>query len=108
MVTRHVPRFSLQRYRLAEKVPIGTRHVESLRGLVDSSFSTPNAPRLYLNSWLRGDVIGEGAFGTVHMGLNLDTGELMAVKSIGLDQGEMTKKDAEAFVNEVAILQDNK
>lgn len=53
-------------------------------------------------------MIGEGAFGTVHMGLNLDTGELMAVKSIGLDQGDMTSRDAEAFVNEVAILQDNK
>ena len=61
-----------------------------------------------LQRWLRGDVIGEGAFGTVHMGLNLDTGELMAVKSVGLDQGDMTKRDAEAFVNEVAILQDNK
>eukprot|EP00903_Cladosiphon_okamuranus_P016048 g14817.t1 len=58
--------------------------------------------------WLRGDVIGEGAFGIVHMGLNLDTGELMAVKRIGLDKGEMTSRDAEAFRNEVAILQDNK
>ncbi|CAM9581858.1 unnamed protein product, partial [Scytosiphon promiscuus] len=58
--------------------------------------------------WLRGDVIGEGAFGTVHMGLNLDTGELMAVKSISLDQGDMTPRDAKAFENEIAILRDNK
>lgn len=58
--------------------------------------------------WLCGDVIGEGAFGTVHMGLNLDTGELMAVKSISLDQGDITSADAKAFENEIAILRDNK
>eukprot|EP00752_Nemacystus_decipiens_P011842 g10504.t1 len=106
----------------------------SFRGLVESgggggsplSFGVPGRPRptRELGSegpnpwqlgdevdpmrWLRGDVIGEGAFGTVHMGLNLDTGELMAVKSISLDKGDMTSKDAKAFINEVAILQDNK
>lgn len=53
-------------------------------------------------------MIGEGAFGTVHMGLNLDTGELMAVKSISLDQGDMTPREAKAFENEIAILRDNK
>lgn len=65
---------------------------------------------LFINCcrWLCGDVIGEGAFGTVHMGLNLETGELMAVKSISLDQGELTSADAKAFENEIAILRDNK
>ena len=58
--------------------------------------------------WLCGDVIGEGAFGTVHMGLNLETGELMAVKSITLDQGDLTSGDAKSFHNEIAILRDNK
>lgn len=53
-------------------------------------------------------MIGEGAFGTVHMGLNVDTGELMAVKSISLDQGDMSSADAKAFENEIAILRDNK
>ncbi|CAM9644658.1 unnamed protein product, partial [Ectocarpus sp. 8 AP-2014] len=58
--------------------------------------------------WLRGDIIGAGAFGTVHLGLNLDTGELMAVKSISLDQGDMTSRDAKAFENEIAMLRDNR
>ena len=30
--------------------------------------------------WQRGEVIGQGAYGTVFLGLNLDTGELMAGK----------------------------
>lgn len=55
-----------------------------------------------------GDVIGEGAFGTVHMGLNLDTGELMAVKSISLNQGDLSSADAKSFENEIGILRDNK
>ena len=58
--------------------------------------------------WLCGDVIGEGAFGLVYMGFNLDTGELMAVKSISLDQGDVTSEDGKAFENEIAILRDNK
>eukprot|EP01060_Flectonema_neradi_P037447 TRINITY_DN7540_c3_g2_i2.p1 TRINITY_DN7540_c3_g2~~TRINITY_DN7540_c3_g2_i2.p1 ORF type:complete len:874 (+),score=116.77 TRINITY_DN7540_c3_g2_i2:126-2747(+) len=32
--------------------------------------------------WKRGDIIGQGGFGTVHIGLNVETGELMAVKNI--------------------------
>ncbi|CAN0553789.1 unnamed protein product, partial [Laminaria digitata] len=58
--------------------------------------------------WLCGDVIGEGAFGTVRMGLNLDTGELMAVKSVLLGEGDMSSADAKAFENEIAILRDHK
>ena len=32
--------------------------------------------------WKRGDMIGQGGFGKVHIGLNVETGELMAVKNI--------------------------
>lgn len=32
--------------------------------------------------WQRGEVLGQGAFGKVYMGMNLDTGELMAVKHV--------------------------
>lgn len=53
-------------------------------------------------------MIGEGAFGTVHMGLNLDTGELMAVKSISLNQGDLSSADAKSFENEIRILRGTK
>lgn len=32
--------------------------------------------------WRRGELIGCGAFGRVYMGMNLDSGELLAVKQV--------------------------
>ena len=32
--------------------------------------------------WQRGELIGCGAFGRVYMGMNLDSGELLAVKQV--------------------------
>ena len=32
--------------------------------------------------WTRGELIGAGAFGRVYMGLNNETGQLMAVKQV--------------------------
>ncbi len=34
--------------------------------------------------WRRGELLGSGAYGNVYLGLNLDTGELMGAKQIGL------------------------
>lgn len=34
--------------------------------------------------WRRGELIGCGAFGRVYMGMNLDSGELLAVKQVNL------------------------
>ena len=36
--------------------------------------------------WKRGEMIGQGAFGTVFLGLNTDNGELMAVKQMSLEE----------------------
>ena len=35
-------------------------------------------------SWLKGARIGSGSFGTVYLGMNAQTGELMAVKQVGI------------------------
>ena len=37
--------------------------------------------------WQRGELLGRGAFGAVYLGLNVDTGELMAVKQIEVPVG---------------------
>jgi len=45
--------------------------------------------------WKRGDVIGSGAFGSVYVALNVDTGELIAVKSVPIfpsSDGEDSKR----------------
>ena len=36
--------------------------------------------------WTRGELIGQGAFGKVYMGLNNETGQLMAVKQVAFSR----------------------
>lgn len=35
--------------------------------------------------WKRGEILGQGAFGIVYLGLNTDNGELMAVKQMAIE-----------------------
>ena len=41
-----------------------------------------NGPSSSPVHWTRGELIGAGAFGRVYMGLNNETGQLMAVKQV--------------------------
>ena len=52
--------------------------------------------------WQRGEVIGQGAFGTVYLGLNLGSGELMAVKQLG--STTVGSKELVALENEIKML----
>ncbi|GER32332.1 mitogen-activated protein kinase kinase kinase [Striga asiatica] len=42
--------------------------------------------------WRKGDLIGCGAFGRVYMGMNLDSGELLAVKEVAVATNSTSKK----------------
>jgi serine/threonine protein kinase len=53
--------------------------------------------------WQRGGVIGQGAFGSVYQGLNLDTGELMAVKQ--LPTRDMNKSELGAIEHEISMME---
>ncbi|MEM6474421.1 MAG: mitogen-activated protein kinase kinase kinase, partial [Planctomycetota bacterium] len=52
--------------------------------------------------WQRGHLIGQGAFGRVFMALNLDTGELMAMKQ--LDTASVSSRERFALENEVSMM----
>jgi serine/threonine protein kinase len=58
-----------------------------------------NEPKI---RWQRAELIGSGAFGRVYLGLNLDTGQLMAVKH--LEMTEVSRKAISALENEVQTL----
>eukprot|EP01018_Ginkgo_biloba_P023415 Gb_01891 [translate_table: standard] len=53
--------------------------------------------------WVRGSVVGAGAFGTVSLAMNKANGELFAVKSI--ECNEDARRELQALENEVQILQ---
>eukprot|EP01062_Namystynia_karyoxenos_P006927 TRINITY_DN1241_c0_g1_i3.p1 TRINITY_DN1241_c0_g1~~TRINITY_DN1241_c0_g1_i3.p1 ORF type:complete len:1128 (+),score=216.65 TRINITY_DN1241_c0_g1_i3:92-3475(+) len=56
-------------------------------------------------NWKRGAVIGVGGFGKVYLGLNLDSGELMAVKNVAFDSAEKgVKAKLRLLQNEIEIM----
>ncbi|KAH0453366.1 hypothetical protein IEQ34_017690 [Dendrobium chrysotoxum] len=51
--------------------------------------------------WRKGELIGCGAFGHVYMGMNLDSGELLAVKQVLLGTSNASKEKAQAHIREL-------
>jgi mitogen-activated protein kinase kinase kinase len=43
--------------------------------------------------WIKGALIGMGSFGSVYLGLNAITGELMAVKQVELPTGQSANEE---------------
>eukprot|EP01041_Mallomonas_annulata_P007674 gene7674-15707_t len=52
--------------------------------------------------WKQGEILGQGAFGVVYLGLNIDSGELMAVKKMSLE--EVSNRELNALENEINLL----
>ncbi|KAH1259319.1 Mitogen-activated protein kinase kinase kinase ANP1 [Glycine max] len=51
--------------------------------------------------WRKGELIGCGAFGQVYVGMNLDSGELLAVKQVLIAASNATKEKAQAHIKEL-------
>ncbi|KAJ1423771.1 Serine/threonine-protein kinase, active site [Sesbania bispinosa] len=49
----------------------------------------------------KGELIGSGAFGRVYMGMNLDSGELIAVKQVLIAPGTASKENTQANIREL-------
>ncbi|KAI7754259.1 hypothetical protein M8C21_033536 [Ambrosia artemisiifolia] len=51
--------------------------------------------------WRKGELIGCGAFGRVYMGMNLDSGELLAVKQVSVVVNTASKDKTQAHIREL-------
>jgi hypothetical protein len=56
--------------------------------------------------WKQGEILGQGAFGIVYLGLNIDTGELMAVKQMATD--EVSRRELSSLENEINLVRNLK
>jgi hypothetical protein len=75
---------------------------------------SPNTQELQpISRWEQGRMIGQGAFGRVYHGINLDTGEFLAVKQVAISvadsfgvQDASKKKRSDALAMEVELLKE--
>ncbi|XP_077222723.1 mitogen-activated protein kinase kinase kinase NPK1-like isoform X3 [Tasmannia lanceolata] len=51
--------------------------------------------------WRKGELIGCGAYGRVYMGMNLDSGELLAVKQVLIAANHASKERTQAHIREL-------
>ncbi|GAB4843436.1 Mitogen-activated protein kinase kinase kinase npk1 [Ancistrocladus abbreviatus] len=51
--------------------------------------------------WRKGELIGCGAFGRVYMGMNLDSGELLAVKQVSIASSGASREKTQAHIREL-------
>nr|GLL43718.1 mitogen-activated protein kinase kinase kinase NPK1-like [Ipomoea trifida] len=51
--------------------------------------------------WRKGEMIGCGAFGRVYMGMNLDSGELIAVKEVSIAANSASRERTQAHIREL-------
>ncbi|KAE9618964.1 hypothetical protein Lal_00046993 [Lupinus albus] len=69
--------------------------------LFSSRTSLPSPPQISMIRWRKGQLIGCGAFGQVYMGMNLDSGELLAVKQVLIAANSASKEKAQAHIKEL-------
>ena len=73
---------------------------------VKQASRTPSTPRkrgtVQKNRWKRGDMIGAGSYGRVFMGLNMDTGGLIAIKELVFSPDNV--KEVAAMQREIDLM----
>ncbi|ESQ35976.1 hypothetical protein EUTSA_v10006999mg [Eutrema salsugineum] len=89
---------------LADKITSCIRKSRALIKPSSSFFSPPPTTTVDMAppiSWRKGQLIGRGAFGTVYMGMNLDSGELLAVKQVLIAANCASKEKTQAHIQEL-------
>jgi hypothetical protein len=67
----------------------------------ESNFKTTNLSRV--RKWQKGNMLGAGAFGKVYLGMNMETGELMAVKEVDVG-GKCSEEQIKSLEREIELL----
>jgi hypothetical protein len=79
----------------------GDRNSKDYRGgNVDAAHLGPKMP---LN-WRKGNELGRGTFGSVYRGLNVDNGEMFAVKEVGEAQQNVRDESMSQLEHEISLL----
>eukprot|EP01018_Ginkgo_biloba_P003009 Gb_36743 [translate_table: standard] len=68
---------------------------------MDSAWKMPKESSPRTIRWKKGEVIGCGAYGRVYMGMNLDSGELLAIKQVLIAANNLSKDKAQAHIQEL-------
>ncbi|XP_057546197.1 mitogen-activated protein kinase kinase kinase NPK1-like [Amaranthus tricolor] len=86
--------------KLAEKSPVKTLPFSPVKeNMPPIPAVKDDAPPI---RWRKGELIGCGAFGRVYMGMNLDSGELLAVKQVLIASGGgASREKAQAHIREL-------
>lgn len=77
--------------------------IRSSRVFSKPSLPSPSVPKDATPPirWRKGELIGCGAFGQVYVGMNLDSGELLAVKQVLIAASSASKEKAQAHIKEL-------
>lgn len=82
----------------------GNAVVDWLDGPLEGDSANPTDPGVNKIRWKKGELLGVGAFGKVFLGLNLDSGELMAVKVIPVTSGPDGDEHTEELIREISLM----
>jgi tRNA A-37 threonylcarbamoyl transferase component Bud32 len=69
-----------------------------------SSSPTTGASKQFEVLWKKGELVGRGSFGKVYSGINLTTGERIAVKEVRVRRSKRNKQHLKALQQEIRIL----
>ena len=81
--------------------PVNGSRLERFPNIGDNNQQT-RQQEMFNIRWKKGEMLGQGAFGVVYLGLNIDTGELMAVKQMATE--DVSRRELSSLENEIHLL----
>lgn len=82
--------------------PVNGTRLDRFPNIADGGGGQYKQQEIFNIRWKKGEMLGQGAFGVVYLGLNIDNGELMAVKQMATE--EVSKRELSSLENEIHLL----